>query len=66
MTHYKSVEFLSVFRVSSPPAQTQISPAVRQSLPIENFLATVLTGNKDRLCLEHPRLSERNLRRSWN
>jgi len=35
MKHYKSVELLSVFRMSSSPAQTQ-------SPPIENFLATVL------------------------
>jgi len=36
MKHYKSVEFLSIFRMSSlPPAQTQ-------SPPTENFLATVL------------------------
>jgi len=35
MKHYKSVEFLSIFRMSSPPAQTQ-SPKT------ENFLATVL------------------------
>ena len=35
MKHYKSVEFLSIFRMSSHPAQTQ-------SPPIENFLATVL------------------------
>jgi len=35
MKHYKSVEILSIFRVPSPPAETQ-------SHPIENFLATVL------------------------
>jgi len=35
MKHYKSIEFSSIFRMSSPPAQTQSSP-------IENFLATVL------------------------
>jgi len=35
MKHYKSVEFLSIFRMSRPPTQTQ-------SPPIENFLATVL------------------------
>jgi len=35
MKNYKSVEFLSIFRVSSPPAEMQ-------SLPIENLLATVL------------------------
>jgi len=40
MKHYKSVEFLSIFRVSSP-AQTQSHPAEMQSPPIENFLATV-------------------------
>jgi len=34
MKHYKSVE-LSIFRVPSPPAETQ-------SPPIENLLATVL------------------------
>jgi len=35
MKYYKSVEFLSIFRMSSPPAETQ-------SPPIENFLVTVL------------------------
>jgi len=35
MTHYKSVEFLSIFGTSSPPAQTQ-------SPPNENFLAALL------------------------
>jgi len=35
MKHYKAVECLSIFRMSSPSAQTQ-------SPPIENFLATVL------------------------
>jgi len=35
MKHYKSVEFLSIVRVCSLPAQTQIPS-------IENFLATVL------------------------
>jgi len=39
MKHYISVEFLSLFRMSSPPAETQ-SPS------IENFLATVLTPGK--------------------
>jgi len=34
--HYKSVELLSVFRMSSAPAQTQ-------SPPIENVLATALS-----------------------
>jgi len=50
MKHYKSVEFLSIFEVSSPPAQTQ-------SPPIENFLATVVVDtislsrqNKSRRC----------------
>jgi len=33
--NYESVEFLSIFRMSRHPAQTQ-------SPPIENFLATVL------------------------
>ena len=41
LKHYKSVEFLSIFRMSSPPAQTQ-------SPPIENFLATVLYISDDR------------------
>jgi len=36
MKHYKSVYFLSIFRNSSPPAETQ-SPPIE-----ENFLATVL------------------------
>jgi len=31
MKHYKSVEFLSLFRVSSPPAQTQNPFAETQS-----------------------------------
>ena len=38
----RSVDILSIFRVSSPPAQTQSTPAGTQSPPIENFLATVL------------------------
>jgi len=42
MKHYKSVEFLSIFRMSSPLAQTQSPPAETQRLPTENFLATVL------------------------
>jgi len=42
MKHYKSIEILSVFRVSSRPAQTQSLPAETQSPPIENFLATFL------------------------
>jgi len=33
MNHYKSVEFLSIFRMSSPPAQTQSPPAETQSSP---------------------------------
>jgi len=41
MTHNKSVEILSIFRVSSPPAQTQ-SPRGNAKPPIENFLATFL------------------------
>ena len=39
LKHYKSVEFLSIFRMSSPPAQTQ-------SPPIENFLATVVSRSR--------------------
>jgi len=35
MKHYKLVQCLPIFSVSSPPAETQ-------SPPIENFLATVL------------------------
>ena len=35
MKHYKSVEFLSIFRMSSPPHRNA-------KPPIENFLATVL------------------------
>jgi len=35
MKHYKSVEILSIFRMSSP--------RTRQSPPIKNFLATVLS-----------------------
>jgi len=31
MKHYKSVEFLSNFRVSSPPAQTQRPPQKRKA-----------------------------------
>jgi len=37
--HNTSVEFWSIFRTSSPSAQTQ-------SPPIENFLATVLAANR--------------------
>jgi len=51
MKHYESVEFLSIFRMSSPPAQTQSPPAQTQSPsaetqspPFENFLATVLVS----------------------
>jgi len=36
MKHYELVDFLSIFRISSPPAQTQSSP-------IENFPVTVLS-----------------------
>ena len=49
--HYKSVEFLSIFRMSSHPAQTQ-SPS------IENFVPTVLpqprrqTVNKSVCCFD--------------
>jgi len=35
MKHYKSVEFLSIFRMLSPPHK-------RKAPPIDNFLATVL------------------------
>jgi len=42
MKHYKSVEFSSIFRVSSSLAQTQCPHAETQSPPIENFLSTVL------------------------
>jgi len=42
MKHYKSVEFLSICRMSSPHTQTQNPPAETQSPPIENFLAKVL------------------------
>jgi len=35
MKHYKSVEFLSIFRMSSPSTQTR-------NPPMENFPATVL------------------------
>jgi len=42
MKHYKSVEILSIFRMTSHPAQTQSPPAETQSPPIKNFLATVL------------------------
>ena len=41
MKHYKSVEFLSIFRISSHPAQTQ-NPHTNANPPIEIFLATVL------------------------
>jgi len=30
MTHYKSVEFLSIFRMSSPPAHTRSTPRKRK------------------------------------
>jgi len=46
MKHYKSVEFLSIFRVSGPPAQIQSLFAETQSAPIENFLATVLVWSQ--------------------
>ena len=36
MKHYKSVEFLSIFRIWSPPRKNA-------KPPIENFLATVLS-----------------------
>jgi len=39
MKHYKSVEFLSIFRMPSPFAE-------RQSPPIEKFLATVLVESQ--------------------
>jgi len=41
MKHYKSFEFLSIFRVLIPPTQTQ-SPAETQSPATENFRAMVL------------------------
>jgi len=44
MKHYISVEFLSIFGVPSPTAETQ-SPS------IENFLATVLIGPAPGLAL---------------
>jgi len=37
MKHYKSVKFLSIFRMSSPPTQAQSPP------PIENVIVTVLS-----------------------
>ena len=46
MKHCKSVEFLSVFRMSSPPPRTTAKPHRRKAKPsIENFLATVLIGS---------------------
>jgi len=42
MKHYKSFEFLSIFRVLSPNTQTQSHLAETQSPAIENFLAMVL------------------------
>jgi len=42
MKQYNSVAFLSVFKVSSPPARSQSPPTETQSPPIENFLVTVL------------------------
>jgi len=37
MKHYKSVEFLSIFRVSSPPAQTQSALAKTQNPLLKTF-----------------------------
>ena len=44
MKSYKSVEISSMFRASSPPAQTSSPPTETQSPLIKNFLATVLAG----------------------
>jgi len=37
MKHYKSVKFLSIFGVSSSPAQTQSPPAETQSPLVKTF-----------------------------
>jgi len=37
-----SVEFLSIFRMSSPPAETKVPPQNHAAPLIENFLAMVL------------------------
>jgi len=44
MKHYKSVAFLSISRVSSPPAQTQSPPGETQRPSIQIFLVTVLVA----------------------
>jgi len=37
MKNYKSAEFLSIFRVSSPPEQTKRPPAETQSPLVKTF-----------------------------
>jgi len=37
-----SVELLSIFRMSSHPAETKVPPQNHETPSIENFLATVL------------------------
>jgi len=54
MKPYKSVELLSIFRMLSPPAQTQ-------SPPTENFPATVL-----RLLLIHLLSTRSPILPKWN
>jgi len=45
MKHYKSVEFLPILRVSSPPALTQRPPQKRKP-PTQNFFVMVLIKTK--------------------
>ena len=42
--HYKSVEILSMFRVSSPPAQTQSTPAEMQRPLLKTFWRRFCAG----------------------
>jgi len=42
MKYYKSVEFLPIFRVSSPPRTNPKPPRRNEKPPIENFPVTVL------------------------
>jgi len=37
MKHYKSVEFLPIFRMSSPPAQTQSPPQKSKALLLKTI-----------------------------
>jgi len=54
MKHYKSIDLLSIFRLSIPPGQTQ-------NPHIENFLATVLS-----LLLIHLLYTKSPVLSKWN